>query len=367
MSKTFKVAVVGCGGIAEGKHLPALQAQKNVEIVWFCDIIEERAVKAAEKYGAEGAKVTTDYKDVIADETVDVVHVLTPNREHSFITIDALDSGKHVLCEKPMAKTAKEAAEMVAAAKRSGKKLSIGYQGRHRTDSQYLKALVEDGELGEIYYAKAQAIRRRGVPTWGVFLDEDAQGGGPLIDIGTHALDLTLWLMDNYEVDYVVGNSYRKLGDRENAANGFGPWDPKEFTVEDSAFGFITMKNGATITLESSWALNILDPIESASVLCGTEGGADMLDGLRINGEKHSRLYEWKPELQSGGVAFYDGDANERESFRECRLFYKSIEDNSDPVVTPEQALVVTQVLEAIYESAKTRRPVYFDEAFPKK
>ena len=113
--------------------------------------------------------------------------------------------------------------------------------------------------------------------------------------------------MDNYEVDYVVGNSYRKLADRENAANGFGPWDPKEFTVEDSAFGFITMKNGATISLESSWALNILDPRESSSTLCGTEGGADMNDGLRINGEKHSHLYEWKPQLQSGGVAFFEG------------------------------------------------------------
>lgn len=364
--KIYKVGIVGCGGIANGKHLPALKAQKNVELVWFCDIIEERAEKAAEEFGVEDAKVTTDYKDVVADEAVDVIHVLTPNREHSFITIAALDAGKHVMCEKPMAKTSKEAKEMVEAANRSGKKLTIGYQSRHRSNSQYLKELVEAGELGDVYYAKALAIRRRGVPTWGVFLDAEAQGGGPLIDIGTHALDLTLWLIDNYEVDYVVGNSYRKLADRENAANGFGPWDPKEFTVEDSAMGFITMKNGATITLESSWALNILDFQEASSVLCGTEGGADMKDGLRINGEKHSRLYELKPELKSGGVAFFEGGGSEPDYVRECRLFYKSIEEDTDPVVTPEQALVVTQILEAIYESSETRKPVYFDEKFPK-
>ncbi len=362
--KIYKVAIVGCGGIANGKHLPALKRQKNVEMVWFCDIVEERAEKAAEEYGVEGAKVTTDYMDIVNDKTVDVVHVLTPNREHSFITIAALDSGKHVMCEKPMAKTSKEAKEMVEAAKRSGKKLTIGYQGRQRADSQYLKDLVEEGELGDIYYAKALAIRRRGVPTWGVFLDAEAQGGGPLIDIGTHAIDLTLWLMNNYEVDYVVGNSYRKLGDRENSANMFGPWDPTEFTVEDSAFGFITMKNGATITLESSWALNILDGRESSSVLCGTEGGADMTKGLRINGERNSRLYQWEPDLGGGGVAFFEGGGDEPDYVRECRLFYDAIENDTDPVVTPEQALVVTQILEAIYESSETRRPVYFDEKF---
>lgn len=366
--KIYKVGIIGCGGIANGKHLPALKLQKNVELVWFCDIVEERAQKAAADFGVEGAQVTTDYMDVVNDSNVDVVHVLTPNREHSFITIAALDSGKHVMCEKPMAKTSKEAMEMVEAAKRSGKKLTIGYQGRQRTNSQYLKDLVEEGELGDIYYAKALAIRRRGVPTWGVFLDEEAQGGGPLIDIGTHALDLTLWMMNNYEVDYVVGNSYRKLADRENAANGFGPWDPSEFTVEDSAFGFITMKNGASITLEASWALNILDPEESSTLLCGTEGGADMRGGgLRINGEKNSRLYEWQPELNSGGVAFFEGAGNDPDYVRECRAFYNAIENDTDPVVTAEQALVVTQILEAIYESAETRRPVYFDEKFGKK
>lgn len=359
--KVYRVGIIGCGGIAEGKHLPALAKLKNVEIVSFCDIIRERAEACAEEYGVEGATVTEDYRELVNDPTLDVIHVLTPNREHSFMTIEALDAGKHVMCEKPMAKTYAEAKEMVAAAKRSGKKLTVGYQSRHRADSQHLKTMIENGDLGEIYYAKAEALRRRGVPTWGVFLDAEAQGGGPLIDIGTHALDLTLWEMDNYDVDYVVGTSYRKLGDNENSANIFGPWDPKKFTVEDSAFGFIRMKNGATIILESAWALNVLDYNEATCVLAGTKAGADFHDGLRINGEQYGRMYEMNPELGTGGVAFYEG-ASEKPHEREARLFYEAIKEDKDPVVLPEQAAVVTRVLEAIYESAESGKPVFFDE-----
>lgn len=358
--KKFRVGIVGCGGIAENKHLPALSKLKNVEIVAFCDIIRERAEKAAAQYGTEDARMFEDYLELAALPDLDVIHVLTPNKSHAPITIAALEAGKHVMCEKPMAKTAAEAKAMVEAAKRTGKKLTIGYQSRHRSDSRLLKQMVEEGRLGEIYYAKAHAIRRRAVPTWGVFLNEEEQGGGPLIDIGTHALDLTLWEMNNYEPRSVMGTTYRKLADRENAANAFGPWDPKEFTVEDSAFGFITMKNGATIMLEASWALNTLDVDEAKTTLCGTEAGADMKDGLRINGELHSRTYVMKPDLDAGGVAFFDGEAQKPQDLEAYR-FYKAIEDDTDPVVLPEQAYVVTQLLEAIYESAKTGQPVFFD------
>ncbi|MDI9470038.1 MAG: Gfo/Idh/MocA family oxidoreductase [Bacillota bacterium] len=360
--RVYRVGIVGCGGIARQKHLPALARLGNVEVVWFCDIIRERAEQLCAEYGAEGAQVTEDYRDVVNDATVDVVHVLTPNREHSFITVDSLDAGKHVMCEKPMAKTYAEAKKMVEAARRSGKKLTVGYQSRHKPECQYLKTMIENGDLGEIYFARAEALRRRGVPTWGVFLDAEAQGGGPLIDIGTHALDLTLWEMDNYDVDYVVGTTYRKLGDNENSANIFGPWDPKEFTVEDSAFGFIRMKNGATIILESAWALNVLDYHEAKCVLAGTKAGADFHDGLRINGERYSRMYEFIPDLKAGGVAFFEGGDKEKPYEREARLFYEAIEKDIDPVVLPEQALVVTRILEAIYTSAETGRPVYFDE-----
>ena len=360
-NEKVRIGIIGCGGIANGKHMPSLSKLKNIEMVAFCDIIEERAIKAKEKYGTPDATVCTDYKELLADQTIDVVHVLTPNRWHSSITVDALEAGKHVMCEKPMAINSVEAKKMVDAAKRTGKKLTIGYQTRQRADSLYLKEEVENGTLGEIYYAKATALRRRAVPTWGVFLDEYAQGGGPLIDIGTHALDLTLWMMNNYKPKYCVGTTYKKLNTKDNQGNDWGSWDCDKYTVEDSAFGFVVMENGATINLESSWAINMLDTREAVTTLCGTKGGADMNDGLRFNGIRNDRKYTLKPDLSSGGAAFYEGNKNESMADREARLWIDAVVNDKDPVVLPEQALVVTQILEGIYTSAKTGEIYRFD------
>ena len=356
-----KIGIIGCGGIANGKHLPALKRNGNVEMVAFCDTVAERAEQAAKQYGTADAKIYTDYRELLADPAIDAVHVLTPNREHSFITVDALHAGKHVMCEKPMAINSAEAQKMVDAAKETGKILTIGYQNRCRPDSLYLKRACENGELGEIYYARAHAVRRRAIPTWGVFLNEYEQGGGPLIDIGTHALDLTLWEMDNYEPKMVVGTVYKKLGKQREAANAWGDWDPDQFTVEDSAFGFIIMKNGATIHLEASWALNTLDIEEATTSLCGTIAGADMHDGLRINGVKYNKQYVEKPQLTADGVAFFDSSDNDHPEDLECNTWIDAILKGTPLRVLPEQALVVTQILEAIYESAKTGKPVYFD------
>ncbi|MBU3154606.1 Gfo/Idh/MocA family protein [Clostridium estertheticum] len=361
MDKKLKVGIIGCGGIANGKHMPSLAKISEIEMVAFCDVIIEKAKIAAKEYGSAGARVYVDYKELLKDDTIDVVHVCTPNRSHSVITIDVLEAGKHVMCEKPMAKTFLEARKMVEAAKRTGKKLTIGYQNRFRADSKYLKTTCENGGLGDIYFAKAHAIRRRAVPTWGVFLNEFEQGGGPLIDIGTHALDLTLWMLDNYKPKYVVGNVYHKLSKKENAANAWGPWEPSKFTVEDSAFGFITMDNGATIVVESSWALNSLEVGEAQTSLCGTEGGADMKDGLRINGENLGRLYETKVDFGSNGVAFNEG-FSEDPADAEARSWIDCILYDKEPIVKPEQALVVTEILEAIYESSKIGEPVYFND-----
>lgn len=358
--KKVRIGIIGCGGIANGKHLPALKKMEEVEMVAFCDIIPERAEKAAKEYGVEGAAVYTDYKELIARDDIDAVHVLTPNREHSFISVDAMHAGKHVMCEKPMAINTAEAQKMVDAAKETGKILTIGYQNRSRADALYLKRACENDDLGEIYFAKAHAIRRRAVPTWGVFLNEYEQGGGPLIDIGTHALDLTLWMMNNYKPKMVVGSVYKKLGDQTETGNAWGDWDPKEYTVEDSAFGFITMENGATIVLESSWALNTLDVEEATTQLCGTKAGADMHDGLRINGVRYGQQYVETPDFSAGGVAFYDG-ATADPADVECRTWIDAITKGTPLRVLPEQAIVVTQILEAIYESAKTGKPVYFD------
>jgi len=357
--KKVKVGIIGCGGIAEGKHLPALAQLKNIEMVAFCDIIEEKAVKNAEKYGIEGAKVYTDYNELLKDKSIEAVHVLTPNSSHAPISIAAMEAGMNVLCEKPMAKTYAEGCAMLEAAKKTGKILTIGYQNRRTQDATFLKRVCENGDLGDMYYAKAHAVRRRGVPTWGVFLDEEKQGGGPLIDIGTHALDMTLWMLDNYEVESVTGSVYKKLGNQTETANMFGDWDPKEFTVEDSAFGFIKMKNGATIVLESSWALNVAEGGEAKTTICGTKAGADMNGGVRLNGVEYNKQYVKTIDLSVGGVAFYEGESADP-AVMEANTFYNAITKGTELVVKPEQALVVTRVLEAIYESAKTGKTINF-------
>ena len=360
-NRKTRVGIIGCGGIANGKHMPSLKKVKDCEMVAFCDILVERAEKACADYGTENAKVYEDYRDLLADQTIDVVHVCTPNRSHSEITVAALESGKHVMCEKPMAINSVEAKKMLDAAERTGKLLTIGYQSRFREDSIYLKKEAEAGVFGDIYYAKATALRRRAVPTWGVFLNEEEQGGGPLIDIGTHALDLTLWTMDNYKPKYCVGTTYHKLNKDTEQGNAWGNWDPEKFTVEDSAFGFIVMENGATIVLESAWALNTLDYREAVTSVCGTLAGADMIEGLRINGIRHNVQYTVKPEFKGAGAAFNDSKKGENASAREARLWIEAVRGGAAPITKPEQAYCVTRILEGIYESAKTGKPYYFN------
>ena len=360
MEKKIKIGIIGCGGIANGKHMPSLSKLDDVEMVAFCDIIPEKAEAAKAQYGTPDAKVYTDYRELLEDKEIDVVHVCTPNRSHAPISIDSLHAGKHVMCEKPMAKTAEDARKMVEAAKETGKKLTIGYQHRHKPEAIYLKEVIDRGDLGDIYFSKAFAIRRRGTPNWGVFLNVYEQGGGPLIDIGTHSLDVTLYLMNNYEPRMVVGTTYKKVNNPE-CGNPWGGWEPGENTMEDSAFGFIVMKNGATIILESSWALNTSEPIqEGSTVLCGSDAGAQIKNGVTINKGEFNRLIEIKPDLSAGGVAFYDGVSSDPADV-EARRWIDAVKNDTDPIVLPEQACVVSEILEAIYTSAKTGQPVYFD------
>ena len=356
-----RLGIIGCGGIANGKHLPALKKIKEVELVAFCDIIVERAEKAAKEYGVEGAKAYEDFNEMLKNEKLDVVHVCTPNNVHAPASIAAMEAGCHVMCEKPMAKNVEQAQAMLDAQKRTGMKLTIGYQNRFNPESQFVKRACDNGELGDIYYAKAHAVRRRAVPTWGVFLDEEEQGGGPLIDIGTHALDLTLWCMDNYKPKRVSGSVFKKLGDQKETGNAWGDWDPEKYTVEDSAFGFIQMENGATIVLESSWALNTLDVKEAKCSLCGTLAGADMEDGVRLNLAKYGKLTTIKPELGAGGVAFYDGESVSAADM-EARQWIDAVINDKEPCVKPEQAICVTQILEAIYKSAKEGKEIIIDD-----
>lgn len=360
----LKVGIIGCGGIAYQKHMPALaKAEDLAEMVAFCDIVQEKADKAAKEFGGEHAKVYTDYKELLKDKSIDVVHVLTPNLQHSFITIDALEAGKHVMCEKPMAINSAEAGKMLDAAKRTGKKLTIGYQNRWNDDSQTLFRACQEGALGEVYMAKAHAVRRRMVPTWGVFADKEQQGGGCLIDIGTHALDLALWFMDNYKPKSVTGSVFYKLKDKPEG-NLLGPWDPETFNVEDSAFGLIKMENGATIFLESSWALNTTDVKEAKASLFGTDGGAEMKQTSDFKGElvfnnvQFGKLVESRP-MAGPGIAYF-GPNSADPGTKEARQWLECIIQDTEPLVKPEQAFVVTQILEAIYKSAETGKEIIF-------
>lgn len=366
----LQVAVIGCGGIANQKHFPALTSQADkCEIAAFCDIQAERAEKAAKKYGAEGARVYTDYMGLLKDPEIDVVHVCTPNVAHCPITAAAFEAGKHVLCEKPMAATTEDAQKMMDAWRKSGKKFTIGYQNRFRTDAQALKRACDEGKLGEIYFAKAHAVRRRAVPTWGVFPDKAKQGGGPLIDIGTHALDITLWCMDNYKPATVTGSVFEKLGHLPEAAEGnmFGPWDPETFQVEDSAFGYVKMENGATIFLESAWALNVKDSREAATTLCGTKAGAEMVGGMSQEGydlvfnETTGGLLTEEHISDTGAIAFFEGNGGGSPEVKECKQWLEAILEDKEPLVKPEQAFVVTQILDTIYKSAKAGKEIKLD------
>lgn len=358
----IKIGVIGCGGIANGKHMPAEKRNPASELVAFCDIIEERALKAKADFGTSESGVYTDYKKMLKEAELDAVLVLTPNCSHCEITVAALEAGKHVLCEKPMAMNYEEAKRMLEARDRSGKILTIGYQNRFRPDSMYLKKLADSGYFGEVYYAEATAIRRRAVPTWGVFIDQEKQGGGPLIDIGTHALDLTLFAMNNYEPAYCVGKTFHKLNKTTQTGNIWGDWDTERFTAEDSAFGFVVMKNGAVIYLKSSWALNMADPREAITTICGEKAGADMLDGLRINTILEGKQVLIKPDLTVGEVAFFEGASRGRPEDLESTCFTNAIQGKGELYVTADQAAVVTQILEGIYRSEETGKPYYFED-----
>jgi predicted dehydrogenase len=250
---------------------------------------------------------------------------------------------------------------MVEAAKETGKKLTIGYQHRHKTASQYAKQYIDRGDLGEIYYANCYAIRRRGTPNWGVFLNDYEQGGGPIIDIATHSLDLTLYLMNNYEPAMVLGKTHKGL-EHPEAGNIWGDNGVSTTPLEEAACAMIVMKNGATIMLETSWALNTDREIQEGSCrLCGSRAGLMVeQNGLSLNKVDLDRAVNTNVNTNAGGVAFYSGSSASPADV-EARKWIDAVINDTDPVVLPEQACVVSQILEAIYESSKTGKAVIFE------
>jgi len=347
------IGIIGFGGIAQAAHAPGYRKLPDeCEIVAVADI-EPKRLEEAKGDKWKIARAVEDYQKLLEMPEVDAVSVCTPNYVHMRPTLDAFAAGKHVLCEKPMAMNAEEGKRMVAAARDAGKNLQIGYNWRFAAGAQSLRRAVLDGKLGDIYYARAQALRRRGVPGWGVFTDKEKQGGGPLIDIGVHITDLTLWLMGHKRPVSASAMIATKFGTREGVLGTMGTWNPKTYTVEDFAVGLVRFEDGSTMTLESSFIANIGKDV-FATHLMGTEGGAhfDMGD-YTLYREEFGTLTDIKP----GWLPSVESSHGE-----EVRAFVQAVREKRTVeelgAATGEQGLLVTQIMDALYRSGEEGREV---------
>lgn len=344
MSGTIRIGVLGAGGIAKTGHLPAFgQLDERCEVAALYDLVPAAAQSAAEQFGVELATSRLDE----ALDAVDAVVVATPNKWHRDLAVAALEAGKHVLCEKPLARNAKEAADIVDAAQAAERVLHVGLQLRFASPVKFLKAYVARGEMGEVYYARAQALRRRGVPTWGVFTDREIQGGGPLVDIGVHILDLTLYLMGDPKPVAAFGRTWQMLAKQKGLYNFWGPIDPDAYSVEDFAVAQIEFDNGARVTLESSFLAN-MGQSEFQTQLFGTTSGAILRPmaetSLEVFTERGGQLFDLKP----ASVGTVD-------AFREqAQAFLDSIEGRPTEAATGYDGLMLNRVLDAVYRSSES-------------
>jgi len=349
MARTVKVGVVGAGGIARQAHVANYVQVPGVKVVGICDVDERRARALADEFDIP--KVFTDYRDLLAED-LDAISICTPNVYHAPVALAAFERGIHVLCEKPMATTAADARAMVEAARKAGCVLMVAHQSRFRNESQTLKKFIDRGKLGEIFYARAGYLRRRGIPGAGSWFTTKAlAGGGALIDIGVHALDLVLWFMGFPKPVTVLGTTRQSVTDVRKAVGGWGTPNPKGIIdVEDFAAGFVRFENGATLLLEASWHANI---VESRMVfeLVGSKGGAK-LRPLVIATEERGVVVDVTPQVPRDSESAY---------LREVRHFVDCVRRGRQPLITGEQGVVVTTILEAVYRSAETGQPVNLD------
>lgn len=346
--KKLKVAIIGAGGIATYAHAPSYEKIDNIEIVGVCDLIEERAEKIAKRLGADFW--CTDYKQLFDIPELDAVDICTPNYLHSIIAVEALERGLNVLCEKPDAINVVEAEKMKNAAEKSGKTLMVIRNNRYMNVSSYLKKYIEDGNMGEIYAARCGWQRRRGIPgKGGWFTTKEQSGGGPLIDLGVHMIDLAIWLMGNPKPIAVSGCTYEKFAnsdvkDSENSkygdANASGTFD-----VEDLAMGFIRFDNGACMQIEFSWASNI-ETEQRFVEFRGTKSGAawSSKDGqLKIFGEEYGSTVDILPNISNDVNVHHYGN---------IKHFADVILNGAEPMFVPEQGLNMIKILEGFYRSA---------------
>lgn len=314
------------------------------------DLSDERCRQLAKDFNIPACYKTTD--EILADDSVDAVYIAVPNKFHAPLAIEALKAGKAVLLEKPFALNSTEAEAIAAEAKQSGKPFMLGMNQRFVADNQKLRALNDAGFFGEIYHAKAIWQRRSGIPRMGTWFGSmELAGGGCLCDIGVHLLDLSLYLMNNFQPVSVVGQTYTKFGNRGLGEGGWGKSEVKDikFDVDDFVFAFIRMANGATVDLHVSWACHDREPNRMGVQLFGTEAG-----GLSSPLE----LYKSLPTPGGYQVAT---TVESKIAYPHCERFHNFINYilSGEPLcVTIEQALVVQRILDAIAESSRTGREV---------
>lgn len=351
-NKKLKIGIIGCGGIFNYAHIYAYENNENVEIVALCDIIVSKALSVAEKLGLSKSICFESYEDVLNIEGLDAVDICTPNYLHSIIAVAALNKGINVFCEKPDAVSVAEAQKMKDAAEKSGKTLMVMRNNRYNDYSKFLKKYIEDGKMGEIYTARCGWRRRRGIPGKGGWFTTKAQsGGGPLIDLGVHMIDLSVWLMGNPKPVAVSGATYCKFADSDTQADSehakFGSAaSGGTFDVEDLAFGFIRFDNGCTMQIEFSWASNI--EREKVFVeLRGSKAGASTDttdDKFKIFTEENGVTVDIVPNLPK---------ASDGPHVQNIYHFLDVISGKAEPDFVPIQGLNMVKILEAMYKSAE--------------
>lgn len=353
MDSVLNAAVIGCGAIARKKHIPIAVEDPHVHIKALCSRSRASAESCKAEFGCTDTDVYENAEDVFARDDIDLVFLCTPNDAHADYAVGAMESGKHVICEKPMAARLADAERMLASSQRCGKLLHISYQNRYTDQALYAKRLIDEGVLKDIYYAKAYALRRRAVPIWGA-AGRKSQGGGPLMDIGSHAIDLALWLGGCFAPEYAMGTAYDRIGRTGSAANHWGSWNPEEYEVEDLAVGLVRMKNGMTLSIEASYALNIVEEKEASVDLFGTAAGLELRqsDGVAIVQELGDRMVISRTDIQHTLRGLTPGVASQSPSRREYDAVIAMLLDGGTVDPAAEQALAVARIVDGIYRSA---------------
>ncbi len=350
--KKIRIGIIGNGGICKGAHVPTYLKDERVEIVGVCDIIEERAQFLKDEYFPE-AKVYTDYKELLKDETIDSVDICTPNYLHSIIAVDAFKAGKHVFCEKPDAIDVTEVLKMQKAADEAGKVLMVMRNNRFVGASQYAKKYIDAGKMGEVYAGRCGWQRRRGIPGKGGWFTTKAQsGGGPLIDLGVHMIDLAIWLMGNPTPVSVSANTFCKFADNDTSDSVNSDFGDKNsqgtFDVEDLAMGIIRFDNGAVLQIEFSWASNIKRERRFVELRGSKSGLKWENDDVEIFTEEAGQLLDIKPA----------GNLDSKGHHNNLVHYLDVLTKGAEPCFKPQQGVDMIKILCAIYESAETGREV---------